>query len=206
MDKIALAECVGSVSIGGKVDITAAWRNAAFASAAFKSQYAVGACLLLQLMHQIAARKFSEELMIKQYLVASSDEGLKTWPPFIVEADRSDQAIDKFLRQVYSKDPEFRDFVLDMSINCSFIERFFIATGAEKTQFDETGRVDYDLKVIAKRVRKFFTKRPDLGEKFLSYMDTRNESELDDDVFEFISAADPSGILAFDIEAIPRLR
>jgi len=144
--------------------------------------------------------------MTKQYLVASSDEGLKTWPPFIVEVDSPDQAIDKFLRQIYSKDPDFREFVCDMSINCSFIERFFIATSAEKRQFDETGRVDYDLKVIAKRVRKFFARRPELGEKFLRYMDTRDESELDDEVFEFISAADPSGILAFDIESIPRLR
>lgn len=144
--------------------------------------------------------------MTKQYLVASSDEGLKTWPPFIAEADCSDQAIDKFLRQVYSKDPDFRDFVLDMSVNCSFIERFFIATDAEKTQFDETGRVDYDLKVIAERVRNFFAKRPDLATKFLRYMDTRDESELDDDTFEFISAADPSGVLALDIESISRLR
>lgn len=144
--------------------------------------------------------------MTKQYLVASLDEGLKTWPPYIVEVNSPEQAVDKFLRQVYSKDAGFREFVLDMSMNCSFIERFFIATDVEKKQFDETGRVDYDLKVIAERIRVFFKKSPDLGEKFLRYMDSRNESEMDDSVFEFISAADTSGVLALDIESIPRLR
>ncbi|NIA54754.1 hypothetical protein HAV22_14030 [Massilia sp. TW-1] len=144
--------------------------------------------------------------MNKQYLVASSEEGLETWPPFVVEANSPEQAIDKFLRQIYSKDPGFQEFVQDMSINCSFIERFFIATDAEKAQFDQSGRVDYDLEVIAKRVRDFFVNAPDLGEKFLRYMDTRDENELDDSVFEFISAADPRGVLALALDSIPRLR
>lgn len=144
--------------------------------------------------------------MTKQYLVTSLDEGLKTWPPFIVEVDSPEEAIDKFLRQVYSRDSDFREFVRDMSVNCSFIERFFLVTEAEKKEYDRTGKIDYDFDVISQRVRKFFSKRPDLGNRFLRYMETREECLLDDELFEFISASDPSGILALDIESIPRLR
>jgi hypothetical protein len=36
-------------------------------------------------------------------------------------------------------------------------------------------------------------------------MDTRDESHVGDEVFEFISAADPSGIVALDIDEIRQL-
>lgn len=143
--------------------------------------------------------------MGRRFLVASDDESVSDWEPVVVLAESTEEAIDRYLRVVYSQDPSFRANVLELTVNCSFVEQFFLATPEASSQFDTTGRVDYDLDVVKSRVRKFFSDRPEIGEKFVRYMDTRDASHLDEEVFEFISAADPSGIVALDIDEIRHL-
>lgn len=143
--------------------------------------------------------------MAREFLVASSDESLSDWAPVIVLANSMDGAIDRYLRREYSKDPIFRDSVLDLSVNGSFVEKFFVMSDAENHNFETTGHVAYDLDTVKARVRVFFSERPDLGERFVSYMDTRDESYIGDEVFEFISATDASGIVALDLDEIRRI-
>lgn len=140
--------------------------------------------------------------MSKRFLVASEDEPVSAWAPAIVVADNKEGAIDRYLRVEYSKDPIFRQNVLELSINGSFVEKFFIVSAADNYSFDTTGRVDYDLDVVRARIMKFFRERTDLGQRFVRYLDTRDVSQLNDEVFEFISATDATGIVAIDLEEI----
>lgn len=143
--------------------------------------------------------------MKKRFLVASDDEPVSAWEPVIVFADDKEGAIDRYLRGVYSKDPIFRQSVLDLSINGSFVEKFFIVSPADEHSFDTTGLVDYDLDLVKARVMAFFSERPELGESFVQYMDTRDDAHLTEEVFEFISTADATGIVALDMEEIRHL-
>lgn len=143
--------------------------------------------------------------MNKRFLVASDDESVSEWEPVVVLAESKEAAIDRYLRVEYSKDSIFREGVLSLTLNMSFLEKFFIVTPEDGERFDRTGEVDYDLDVVKARVREFFDVRADLGEKFVRYMDTRDESHVSDEVFEFISAADPCGIVALDIDEIRQL-
>lgn len=143
--------------------------------------------------------------MKRKYLVASDDEPVSAWPPAIVLADNKHEAIDRYLRVEYSKDPIFRQSVLDLSISGSFLEKFFIVSSAENRVFEATGQLVYDLNVIKSRVKEFFSERPDLGDRFVRYMDSQDESHITQDVFEFISAADANGLVALDLEEIPEL-
>lgn len=143
--------------------------------------------------------------MSKRFLVASDDEPVSAWEPVVVFAECEEEAIDQYLRVVYSKDRCFRDSVLALTINCSFIEKFFIVSPSDIQSFESTGKVDYDWDVVKARVRRFFEARPDLGEQFVRYMDTQDTSCINEEVFEFISAADPSGIVALDIDEIRQL-
>lgn len=140
--------------------------------------------------------------MNRRFLVASDDDSVSDWEPVVVLAGSKEEAIDRYLRIEYSKNPIFRENVLDLSINCSFVEKFFLTTSAENHSFKATGQVDYDLDIVKSRVRAYFSERPDLGEKFVLYVDTRDASHVDEEVFEFISAADPGGIVALDIDEI----
>lgn len=138
--------------------------------------------------------------MDRRFLVASDDEPVSAWPPAIVRADDEDGAIDRYLRMEYSKDPIFRQSVLELSINGSFIEKFFIVSVEENRSFETTGRVKFDLHLIIGQVMAFFSTRPDLGEKYVHYMESRDVSHLNDEVFEFIAASDATGIVALDLD------
>lgn len=140
--------------------------------------------------------------MNRRFLVASDDEPVSDWEPVVVLAGSKEEAIDRYLRIEYSKDPIFRENVLQLTINGSFVEKFFIATPEDDHSFETTGRVEYDMDVVKSRIRVFFSERPDLGERFVRYMDTQDASHVDEEVFEFISAADPGGIVALDIDGI----
>jgi hypothetical protein len=143
--------------------------------------------------------------MMNSYLIASDDDSVSHWEPVVVSAASQDDAIDRYLRLEYSKDPIFRESVLDLAINCSFLEQFFIFSPADKQSFDTTGKVDYDLEVVKGRVMAFFSKRPELGERFIRYMDTQDPEHVSAEVFEYISAADRTGIVALDIAEIRKL-
>jgi hypothetical protein len=143
--------------------------------------------------------------MKRKYLVASDDEPISAWEPVIVLADNKLDALERYLRVVYSKDPIFRQSVLDLSSNGSFLEKFFIVSPEGNEAFEKTGQLEYDLTTIKSRVMLFFSERPDLGDRFVSYMDTRDVSHMIQEVFEFISASDPTGLIALDMEEIRHL-
>lgn len=143
--------------------------------------------------------------MTKRFLVASDDEPVSAWEPVVVSAESKEEAIDRYLRIAYSKDPVFRDGVMSLTINDSFLEQFFIVTRSDEEKHVSMDKGKNDLNLVKARVRSFFFNRPDLGEKYVRYMDTRDTSLVDDDLFEFISAADPGGIIALDIDDMRQL-
>lgn len=176
--------------------------NVAFKSAVFESQFSFSlnfndGCRVRTVqpvhMNQICQKGEKHEQAL---LVASDDEPVSAWEPVVVVAESKEEAIDRYQRVEYSKDQCFRDGVLALTVNCSFLEKFFIASPSDILGFEATGKVDFDLDIVKARVRHFFGARPDIGEKFVRYMDTHDTSYVDEEVFEFISAADPSGIVA----------
>jgi hypothetical protein len=62
-----------------------------------------------------------------------------SWNPQAVLADSEDDAIQKYLKVIYSKDDVFRESVLDLAINVSFVEQFYLSSEHEKKRFCETG-------------------------------------------------------------------
>lgn len=95
--------------------------------------------------------------------------------------------------------------MLDLTIDGSFLEQFFFSTPNENRSYESTGKVNVDLDTVKSRVRSFFSERPDLGIRFVSYMDTRDATLIDEEVFQFISSADPSGIVALDMDELRQL-
>ncbi|TFW33588.1 hypothetical protein [Massilia horti] len=143
--------------------------------------------------------------MNKQYLVVWEDQPATEVPPAVVSAVDANQATDKYLRLVYSKDEVFRESVLDRSINMSFAERFFIVTDEERQKFDRTGAVDYDLDVVEARVRVYFGARPDIAEKYVQYIRTGKQDLIDDEAFEVIASSDPEGVAALALDELQHL-
>lgn len=144
--------------------------------------------------------------MNRRFLVASDDEPVSAWEPLIVTAHDKDAAIDRYLRFEYSKDPVFREGVLELTINGPFLSKFFFTCPSDDIEyFEKTGEVTFDLATVKSRVSSYFSTRPDLGEQFLRYMDTQDLVHVTDEVFEFISVSDPSGIVAMDLDEIRQL-
>lgn len=141
--------------------------------------------------------------MKKRYLVASADESVSDWAPMIVLAEHKAEAIDRYLRLEYSRDPIFRQSVL--SPDGSFIEKFIIVSPADNHSFETTGRVEYNPDIVRSRVMAYFDERTDLGERFVRYMETRDALHLNEELFEFISATDPDGIVALALDEIRQL-
>ena len=133
-----------------------------------------------------------------EFIVVSDEEPATEIHPAIVSAENADEAIDKFLRQIYAKENVFREDVLDRCVNMSFAERFFIVTDKEKRDF-ENGCLKVDLAAVKERVTTYFSMNPAVGEKYFAYLQGGDESVLDDEVFEVIAASDTSGIAALKI-------
>jgi len=143
---------------------------------------------------------------MKRYLICSSDESVMSWNPQAVLADSEDDAIQKYLKAIYSKDDVFRESVLDLAINVSFVEQFYLSSEHEKKRFYETGTAGTEQEVVTSRIRAFFAKRPELGEKFLQYMETEDKSLIGDDVFEYIAlneTANQRAFVAIDPDLVP---
>lgn len=141
----------------------------------------------------------------KRFLIASQDESVVRRQVFIVLAEDGTQAIRTYLRRKGSRDPFFVDSVRDLSVNMSFAERFYLTTDLERKRLERTGIVGTEPEIIASRVKSFFSKRSDLGDLYLKYMDTEDERLLTDELFEFISLKqepDEHGLVALDIDAI----
>jgi hypothetical protein len=139
-----------------------------------------------------------------EFIVVSEDEPATDAVPVIVSAADSAEAIDKYLRKVYSKDEVFREGVLDRSIHMSFAERFFIVTDKEKRYFGR-GTLRVDMAVVEERIRAYFSDNPSVGEKFIAYIQTGDEALFDDEAFEVIAASDTTGVAALEMSNIQRI-
>lgn len=124
---------------------------------------------------------------MKRYLICSLDESAQDFPPKAVFANNAEEALTRYLKLVYSKDVIFRETVYDLSINMSFLERFFLSTDQEIKRFNTKGECGTEFEIVESRIKSYFADRPDLGHKFLSYVKSEDRSLLDDDVFEYIA-------------------
>lgn len=145
---------------------------------------------------------------MKKFLVVSADESCVRFPPVIVIAESDVAAYKHFQKAVSAKDSCFRESVLDLSCNMSFAERFYLATEFEQERLVKDHQIGTEPEIVKSRIKKYFAKRPDLGEKYLKYMDTEDASLITEDVFEFIAGneePEESGIIALDMDSIPTI-
>lgn len=143
---------------------------------------------------------------MKPYLICSKDESVTSWPPYKVMASTAEEAISSYLKVVISKAEVFRESVLDLTVNMSFVERFYIASRAEQARFHKTGTVGTEEEIVKSRVNTFFAARPDLGERYSRYMDTEDQSLICEEMFQFIAVYDKGNrdeFVALDLDLIP---
>lgn len=142
---------------------------------------------------------------MKRYLICSVDQSVADFHPQAVFAGNAEEALHKYLRAVYSKDESFRNSVLDLAVNMTFVERFYLASNCEEERFNQTGTTGTEQEIIKARVKAFFAARPDLGEKFVRYMETEDRTLVDDEVFAYIAVNEESGSHGFvvlDLDAV----
>ncbi len=123
----------------------------------------------------------------------------------IVLAENAEKAIQTYLRRVYAKDEIFRESVLDLSANMSFAERFYLSTDFETQRMQSSGVVGTEPEIVRSRVKSYFKDRPDLGDRYLGYMDTTDAGLITEDLFEYIATKlvqREHGLVAMDIDAI----
>lgn len=146
--------------------------------------------------------------MKKRFLIVSADQSCVSHPPVIAIADSDVAALQYFQRNITAKDSLFRESVLDLSCNMGFAERFYLATPFEQERLMRDHQVGTEPEIVKSRVKKYFTKRPDLGEKYLAYMETEDSAFMTEDVFQFIAEneePDKHGLVALDLDAIPTI-
>lgn len=145
---------------------------------------------------------------MKKYLICSRDDSVVHVTPHCVVATSTEAALERYLREVYALDAVFRESVLDLCVNMTFVERFYLSTTQEATRFDITGEVGTETEIVRSRVRAYFAARPDLGDIFIRYMDSEDQVLIDDEMFAFIAVTSPvdeHGFVAVDIEALELL-
>jgi hypothetical protein len=144
--------------------------------------------------------------MGKYLIVGADDFDLAT--ARLVTAETAGNALDTYMRTVESRNPVFREHVLDLCVNMTFVEQFHLSSGQEKERFTASGEVGTEDALIKSRVRRFFIARPDIGERFIAYMDTEDSSLIDDSVFEFIALHDMgwrNSFRAIDLQSIDEI-
>ncbi|MYM39450.1 hypothetical protein [Duganella qianjiadongensis] len=140
---------------------------------------------------------------MKKFLICSCDESVVDYPPSFVIAETEDKAMQKFLREVYSKNDIFRSSVLDLAANMTFVEQFYFSNERECRRFDNKKKVVAEKEIVKNRVERFFSTNPNLGKLFVRYMETRDASLISDDVFEFIATSESKerhGHVALDVD------
>lgn len=136
------------------------------------------------------------------YLIYSIDESIGRQKPLCVVADSAPEALQKYLRQVYSKGALFRKHVLDLAVNLTFVERFYLSSLQEQNRFYETGICGTENQIIQSRIKIYFSERPEFGELFLQFMETQDQSLISDDIFEFIAISETEDEHGFDVIAL----
>jgi hypothetical protein len=142
---------------------------------------------------------------VKRFLISSADDSVVNFQVRIVLAENAEKAIQTYLRRVYAKDEIFRESVLDLSANMSFAERFYLSTDFETQRMQSSGVVGTEPEIVRSRVKSYFKDRPDLGDRYLGYMDTTDAGLITEDLFEYIATKlvqREHGLVAMDIDAI----
>ncbi len=142
---------------------------------------------------------------MKRFLISSADDSVVNFQVRIVLAENAEKAIQTYLRRVYAKDEIFRESVLDLSANMSFAERFYLSTDFETQRMQSSGVVGTEPEIVRSRVKSYFKDRPDLGDRYLGYMDTTDAGLITEDLFEYIATKlvqREHGLVAMDIDAI----
>lgn len=138
--------------------------------------------------------------MLKRYLVAH-DDSITEWEPAFVHASSNEEAVKKYLHQIYSKDSVFREHVQQIRSFESFLGQLIYATCEEKISFINGDRTP-SSETVRKRIKNFFSDEPRLGERFLEYVESENTELIDEEIYEFIAVRDPDGIVAIEEESI----
>src|ERR1700761_1323216 len=99
---------------------------------------------------------------MKKFLICSCEESVIDYPPSLVTAKTSNEALLKFLSKVYSKDKIFRSSVLDLAANMTFVEQFYFKNEHERQIFDDKKGAAAEEEIVKNRVKAFFSTRPDL--------------------------------------------
>lgn len=139
------------------------------------------------------------------FLVASRDGSIEDDPPYIVHAESADEALQRWQREIRATSDDLREWVLTVTVNMSFAEKFYLSSPQEHDRFNESAEVGTEIEVVHSRVRKFFSERPDIGERYINYMKTGNESLVDAEMLEFIALKETErqhGMVAVDMATI----
>lgn len=140
------------------------------------------------------------------FLVSSRDEPLRPGEAYLVSAASPEEALEKYVRQVYMPSSLFRDWVRDTAPNGGFAERFYLASAQEVERLTRCGEYGTEPEVVRSRVAWFFQERPDLGQAYADYLETENSQLLSEELFEFIALhQDPAselGIQAIELSSL----
>jgi hypothetical protein len=142
--------------------------------------------------------------MLKRFLVAH-DDSLTDWEPAFVDAMSNEEAIEHYLKTVYSKDSVFREHVQDLRNVDAFVGSLVFSTADEKIDFMNGHRLR-SPEFIQSRISNFFAEEPSLGETFWKYLTTEDPSVIDDETYEFVAAKSPEGVIAIEASAIRLLK
>ena len=138
---------------------------------------------------------------MKKYLVQGADNFDIASFRFVMAAT-AEEALEKYMREVESRDNVFREHVIDLAVNMTFVEQFHLSSNQEQARFDQENTVGTEDLILKSRVRQFFSDEPAIGERFIKYMETEDQRYLDDAVFAFIATHDvgwKNGFQALDI-------
>ncbi len=134
--------------------------------------------------------------MLKKYLVLSEDGALEV-PPVYVMAASASEAIRRYCKEIQSKEGFMRDHVEDLRHLDGFAGKLLISE-ADRAGAGKKGVLKPEASEIHKKVTEFFGAKPELGEQFLQYMETREPGVLSEELYEFVSERDTDGYDAID--------
>lgn len=140
---------------------------------------------------------------MKRYLILSEDGALDV-PPVYVMAGTAHEAIRRYCREVQSKEPFMRDYVEGNSMD-DFVAKLLFSPEERANALIENGLASPPLEIVRQKIFEYFAERPDLGKLYAQYIESRDEKNLTDDVYEFISESDISGYDAIEDSTIRTL-
>lgn len=88
-----------------------------------------------------------------------------------------------------------------MKIGVRFHENIHYATSEEKTRFMDGDRTP-DPELVKRRIQDFFIDEPNLGQRFLQYVESEDTDLINDAIYEFIAVRDVEGIVAIEEASI----